>query len=205
MNQTPTPEPKRLTEAMVHQVMRQLDLEGVEPKYQAVRTRLGFGSNSTVVKFMRTYDPDQWDGPDEIPEAPENAASAIWETAYSHAWRLFDEKLSYAEKRLQEALAETNALADALDELQRTCDRIDGQLRIEQLNAQRATDAERAAREQAAELRGKLAAIEEQRKPDPTPDPTPQPTSPKPTRAQRKKTPKKTGQSQTPETESISR
>jgi hypothetical protein len=112
-------QPARLTETMVHTAMRELVAEGLEPKYSAVRERLASGSNSTIVKYMSTYDPEAWDGPNKTPKPPEDATNAIWQIAYRLAWRVPSEDRQSAVERAEEISHQAEALAVALYDLER--------------------------------------------------------------------------------------
>lgn len=107
---------KRVTEAQVHQAIAALDVEGQKPSAQAIRDRIGYGSFSTITKYIKSYDPDAEEGPDEIPSIPEAAAGAIWACAYGQAWSILNGELKKAKEKADEAQALSDELAAALDD-----------------------------------------------------------------------------------------
>lgn len=146
--------PRGITEAEVFRACDALLLEGARPTIERVRQKLGRGSPNTVSPMLeiwfkhlgaRIKDPGAFAAPASLPDAVDQAAQHLWETAQAEARRELDLRLS---EGLAAAMAdvkaekERGAIADAAA-LSATAKAT--QLRAELDQMREALDAERAA------------------------------------------------------------
>jgi colicin import membrane protein len=143
----------RVTEAAVWTACAELDAEGKKPTATAVRERIGYGSYQTILRHVATWlerDPEDDEGPVEIPEPPQSFLQQQWATAYTAAWRLLNEEHA----RLKEDLAQNREQLDALtadaDRLQDMLDKCNQARRTEQQGREAADEAAAKAREETA-------------------------------------------------------
>jgi hypothetical protein len=108
---------QRVTEAEVHEAMREIDAEGKKVTAPEIRSRLGRGSFTTITKYMQSYDAEPDDGPDDYPDPPIAAVNVLWRAAYGEAWKLYDIALKQARDRIAELNDTERQLTKALDDM----------------------------------------------------------------------------------------
>jgi len=161
----------RLTEEQVHQACKQITERGEKPTSLVLLKELGFGSLSTITKYLKSYEEANKDREDDLPrvvelspdllKVGEDAVKKIWVTASEIATAeleiqrtALDTAQKEANTKVEEALAFSDAQTQKIDDLEQKIEDL--------LNANSELIENKVTNEKhASEIEAKLASITE--------------------------------------------